>query len=301
MNAMPAKPSDALPALALLIGASLWGVVWYPMRLLEARGLSGIWLSLVLYAAALFASLPRTARALRALGDDPRHMGALMLAAGWTNIAFIEAVLTGNILRVLLLFYLAPLWATLMGWFLLHERPSPLGWTSLGVALSGALVMLWDASVGLPWPGSPSDWYALSSGFAFAASMVITRKAQHLSIEAKILAVFAGVSLLAMVILLVSHIAAPQASTATYLGGAALGVVGILVMTALVQYGVTHLPVYRSSVLALIELLAGAVSQQLLTDEPVTVQEWVGGVFIVVGAYLAARATVRADRRAAVD
>ena len=41
---------------------------------------------------------------------------------------------------------------------------------------------------------------------------------------------------------------------------------------------------------ALIELVAGAISQQLLTDEVVTLREWVGGGLIVVGAYLAARA-----------
>ena len=35
--------------------------------------------------------------------------------------------------------------------------------------------------------------------------------------------------------------------------------------------------------------VAGAVSQQLLTDEIVTVREWVGGALIVIGAYLSAR------------
>ena len=70
---------------------------------------------------------------------------------------------------------------------------------------------------------------------------------------------------------------------------------GILVMTVLVQYGVTHMPVHRSAVIALVELVAGAVSQQLLTNEVVTAREWVGGVLIVVGAYLASRAASPRD------
>ena len=49
------------------------------------------------------------------------------------------------------------------------------------------------------------------------------------------------------------------------------------------------MPVHRSAVISLIELVAGAVSQQLLTDEVVTVREWVGGALIVLGAYLTAR------------
>jgi drug/metabolite transporter (DMT)-like permease len=73
----------------------------------------------------------------------------------------------------------------------------------------------------------------------------------------------------------------------------ALGLFGILLMTVLVQYGVSHLPVHRSAVLALIELVAGAVSQQLLTDEVVTARDWVGGLLILVGAWLSAQASGR--------
>jgi drug/metabolite transporter (DMT)-like permease len=68
-----------------------------------------------------------------------------------------------------------------------------------------------------------------------------------------------------------------------------LGLFGILLMTLMVQYGVTHLPVQRSAVIVLVELIAGAVSQQLLTDEIVTAREWGGGLLIALGAYLAAR------------
>jgi len=39
------------PALAMMTGASMWGVIWYPMRLLEAGGLVGIWLTLIMYSA----------------------------------------------------------------------------------------------------------------------------------------------------------------------------------------------------------------------------------------------------------
>ena len=281
------------PVTSLLIGASMWGVIWYPMRLLETQGLSGIWLTLVLYGAALVASLPRTHTALAELVRSPGHAALLMLAAGWTNIAFVEAVLNGNILRVLLLFYLSPLWAVILGWLILRERPSRVAIVSLFIAMGGALIMLWDGRMGFPWPSSLPDWYALSSGFAFAFSNVITRKARHLSLSAKVLSVWGGVVVLGVAIILSSRIAMPAISLQTFLAAAGLGVVGILLMTALVQHGVTHMPVHRSAVISLIELVAGAVSQQLLTDEVVTVREWVGGALIVVGAYLSARATHR--------
>ena len=279
------------PVTSLLIGASMWGVIWYPMRLLETQGLSGIWLTLILFAVALVVSLPRTHTALAELVRSPGHAVLLMLAAGWTNIAFVEAVLNGNILRVLLLFYLSPLWAVILGWLILRERPSRMAIVSLLIAMGGALLMLWDSRLGFPWPSSLPDWYALSSGFAFALSNVITRKAQELSLDAKVFSVWSGVVVLCVAIIALSRISIPPAGTETYFGAALLGVFGILLMTTLVQYGVTHMPVHRSAVISLIELVAGAVSQQLLTDEIVTVREWVGGALIVIGAYLSARAT----------
>jgi len=284
-----AKPS--YPTIALLIGASLWGVIWFPMRELRDRGLEGLWLTLIMYAAALAISLPRTSRSLTEFRVHPASLGLLMLAAGWTNIAFVEAVLGGNILRVLLLFYLSPLWQTLLGWLILRERPNRMGMASLLVAMIGAVIMLYNPDTGWPWPSGAADWYALSSGFAFAVSNVITRRTQGVSIEAKAVAVWGGVVLLALVMIGAFQVKPPSIGVSIYMGGAVLGMLGILLMTVLVQYGVTHMPVYRSAVLSLIELVAGAVAQQLLTDEVVHLREWIGGALIVPGAWLAARAS----------
>ncbi|MBI3779020.1 MAG: DMT family transporter [Gammaproteobacteria bacterium] len=283
------------PIAALLIGASLWGVIWYPMRLLEGGGLGGVWLTLTLYGAALVASLPRTAKAIPEFTRQPLLLTLLMIAAGWTNIAFVEAVLEGNILRVLLLFYLSPLWATLMGWALLREHITRTGFASLIIAMSGALLMLWNPILGWPWPQGKADWMALTSGFAFALSNVVVRKLQDISIAAKSLSVWAGVVLVGLVMIAGFSLPMPYPGGNIFAGAIVLGVLGIMVMTLLVQYGVTHMPVHRSAVIALIELVAGAVSQQLLTNEIVTMREWVGGVLIVVGAYLAARVSSPKD------
>ncbi len=291
---MPANaPHRLLPVASILLGASLWGVIWYPMRLLEAGGLSGLWLSLILYASAFIASLPVTWLALAEIRQRPTLLLLLMLAAGWTNIAFIEAVLTGNILRVLLLFYLSPLWAVLLGRLVLREILSRQALFSLLLAMSGALVMLWNPQVGVPWPHDLADWLALSSGLAFAVSNVLVRKMEDITVPAKAASVWAGVVLMALVIIPFLKLEAPHISAGVFTGAVALGLFGILLMTVLVQYGVSHLPVHRSAVLALIELVAGALSQQLLTDEVVTAREWTGGVLILVGAWLSAQASGR--------
>lgn len=286
---MSSNSPRTMPVASLLVGASLWGVIWYPMRLLEAGGLHGIWLTLVLYGTALAVSLPRTYSGVAELRQSPRVAVLLMASAGWTNIAFVEAVLEGNILRVLLLFYLSPLWAALMGWVFLGERMSRRALSSLALAMGGAAVMLWNPELGMPWPEGRAEWMAISSGFAFALSNVATRGAERLSIPAKALCVWAGVTVVAIVLLPVFQAPVPHVTMGVLLGAAALGMLGIMFMTLMVQYGVTHMPVHRSAVIVLIELVAGAVSQQLLTDEVVTAREWVGGALIILGAYLAAR------------
>ena len=285
-----------LPVLSLIVGASMWGVIWYPLRLLEGGGLHGVWLTLILYATALVASLPRSARHFHELSRNPRDLGLLMLAAGWTNVAFVEAVLEGNILRVLLLFYLSPLWAVIMSRVVLKERMSHVAFISLMFAMSGALVMLWNPEMGFPWPHSRADWLALSSGLAFALSNVLVRKVQEVSVACKSAAVWIGVVIVGTALVAVFGLPLPQVQLSVFSGAIALGVFGILVMTVLVQYGVTHMPVHRSAVIALVELVAGALSQQLLTDEVVTLREWIGGGLILLGAYLSARASLPQDQ-----
>ncbi|MHB8727491.1 MAG: DMT family transporter [Sulfuricaulis sp.] len=280
------------PVFALLIGASMWGVIWYPMRLLEGGGLGGVWLTLTLYAAAMVVSLPRTVRTIPEFARHPGLLTLLMLAAGWTNIAFVEAVLEGNIVRVLLLFYLSPLWATLMGGLFLRERITRVGFASLAIAMGGALLMLWNPLLDWPWPQGKPDWMALSSGFAFALSNVVVRKLQDISLAAKSLSVWAGVMIVAIAMIALFSIPMPHPAVSIFAAAVVLGVMGILLMTVLVQYGVTHMPVHRSAVIALVELVAGAISQQLLTNEVVTMREWIGGGLIVLGAYLSARASL---------
>ena len=60
-----------------------------------------------------------------------------------------------------------------------------------------------------------------------------------------------------------------------------IGFPGMLAMTWTAQYGVTYLPIQRSSVIFLLEIVVGAVSAAIWTDEIVSNIEYVGGVLIV--------------------
>lgn len=279
------------PVLSLLLAATLWGVIWYPLRLLAEHGLNGLWSSLVSYGVALLVGALYAWRHELTWREDKARLALMALTVGWCNVAFVIAVIDGAVVRVLLLFYLSPVWSVLLGRWLLGERASRLALGVVGVALVGALIMLWDDALGLPWPQVAADWLALSSGLTFAFSNVLVRQMHRVSLPAKTMASWVGVVLVAAVWIVLAGHAVPVVSASVVLGAAALGLFGIIAMTMAVQYGVTHMPVHRSAVILLFELVAGALSSQWLTDEVISTRELVGGLLIIVAAYVAARPT----------
>ena len=280
------------PVLSLLLAATLWGVIWYPLRVLEQHGLNGLWTSVVSYGSALLALGIYALRQQLNWRTEKRHLLLMALAAGWCNVAFVMAVIDGAVLRVLLLFYLSPVWSVLLARGLLGERASRAALAVVGLALLGALVMLWDDALGLPWPRARADWLALSSGLTFALSNVYVRRMREVSLVAKTLASWLGVIAVALVWLMLSGPSVPVVSALTVLGAVTLGLFGIVIMSLAVQYGVTHMPVHRSAVILLFELVAGAVSSQMLTQEVIGTRELIGGLLIVIAAYIAARPDV---------
>ena len=54
----------------------------------------------------------------------------LILSAGWANFGYVLAMLHGEVMRVLLLFYIAPLWTILFSFWLLDERLNRYGYLS---------------------------------------------------------------------------------------------------------------------------------------------------------------------------
>ena len=131
-----------LAPLALLVAATTWGLVWYPYRLLEQTGMSGSVSSVLTYLVALPPLLFLSWRERGAARQEWGLLLALALVAGWTNLAYILAVIDGEVVRVMLLFYLAPLWTVPFAHVLLKERASRGAWLVIAFALVGAWVML---------------------------------------------------------------------------------------------------------------------------------------------------------------
>jgi len=188
------KPDTTAPVLALLVGAAFWGVVWYPFRRLDAAGLDGLWATVATYGLALVLGALVFRRQLAEVARMPAFGWLMAAAIGWSNLAYVLGVLNGEVMRVLLLFYLAPLWTVPLARLLLGERLDGWGAVVVALAMAGAATMLWRPEIGFPWPGSFAEWLGVAAGFLFALGNVLVRKLETMSDAGKSLAVWLGVT-----------------------------------------------------------------------------------------------------------
>ena len=282
LSTMSSQPtSHYFPALACAAAAILWGLFWYPLRLLEEMGIPGLWSSLIIYCSVMIFFMPVCWQKRSNFLKHKLEYILIGIFAGWTNLAFILAILEGEIVRVLILFYLSPIWAILLAVFILHERLTRMGMYSLALAMVGAALMLWRSDLNYVEGIGLVDVYAITSGMAFAVTNIVVRKIGSVPIAIKMGSAWLGVIVLTLCGLLLAQLPVPEITFHSGILALLIGFPCMLVMTWTAQYGVTYLPIQRSSVIFLLEIVAGAVSAALWTDEIVSNIEYVGGVLIV--------------------
>jgi len=288
----PAPHAVLWPALALTLNAFTWGVSWWPFRQLQSQGLHALWATALIYAVAVLAiTLWRPAAWLELW--RARSLWLLVLAAGATNATFNWAVTIGDVVRVVLLFYLMPLWAVLLARWLLREPLTPIALLRVALALTGAAIVLWPAQGGLPLPSTLAEGLGMLGGFSFALNNVMLRREAHRPEAARALAMFLGGAVVALVLaatLSAQGLVAlpPPLAWGWVTGALALGGAFLLGNIAL-QYGAARLPANLTAVVMISEVLFASVSAVLLGAGAVSVSLLLGGALIVGATLLSGR------------
>lgn len=282
------RPGQGLAIGALLTGATVWGAIWYPYRVIEAAGLSVALGTTLTYAVALLLGLALFGAKLRGTRVDG-WLVAIALAAAGSNFGYVLAMVYGEVMRVLLLFYLAPLWTVLLARLLLKEDLNLLGALVVAMSLLGAGIMLWHPELGAPWPRQGAEWLGMAAGFLFALANVLSRRAQHYSAELKSLAIFAGVVVVGLpFLLLVETVELPGLKAGVWLLVGVVGVV-LLAVNLVVQHGLSRVQASRAAVIFLFELVVAALAAWGLAGEAMGPREWLGGALIVAASLASAR------------
>lgn len=280
-----------LAVCGVLSGALVWGLMWYPYRMLQDAGVSGELATLVSYSIALALGLLLAGPVWLELRVAGWWGVALFVAAGWTNFGYVLAVLDGEVMRVLLLFYLAPLWTVLLSRWLLGEKLNRYGYGVIALSLCGAFAMLWNTRQGLPLPQNRAEWIALSAGMGFSLLNVLVRRTQHLSVNFKAAAVWLGTVLLTGTLMLYRGDLLPQVQGISLDAWVLLALIGLVLCATSfsVQYGLTHLPANQAIILFLSELVFAALSSYLLAGEEMGLREFAGAALIVTASLLSGR------------
>lgn len=278
-----AHQHHAIPALAVTVAAVIWGLWWIPLRALAESGLSGDWVSVVLYAIATLAMLPFAIRRRRQLRAAGLPLVLISVSLGGALVAWNHALIDGQVVRVVLLFYLCPIWATGFARVMLGERVLPVRWLSIAMGLTGAAAVL-GFQAGVPLPRGDSEWLALGAGVLFALALTVTRRGDALGgLETTFGSFLAGALLAPILIVAVPIGATPGLAEVLRLVPFAVGttVLLLLPMTWLLVWGSEQLDPGRVTLLLLLEIVVAAASATLLTDEPFGWRELIGCILIL--------------------
>jgi drug/metabolite transporter (DMT)-like permease len=287
-QATAARAHPSLPLIVLVAASCTWGLAWLPLKALAAAGVAG---TALVFVASLVASL---ALAPRFWAERPQWHGrtggllAIALLGGYTNLSFTLAAMYGDIVRVMVLFYLLPVWGALGGRIFLGERLDRWRVLATVMALVGAWLVLGgvEAARGaIGW----TDVVALTCGMAFAGNNLVFRARQDLPVGSKTAAMVMGGAVLVSLSLVTGLAPWPEVSPAAWTGTVGYGIGWLLIANLATQFGVTHMEAGRASVIIILELVVAVATAMLIGGEHMSALEMAGGALILIAALLEAR------------
>jgi drug/metabolite transporter (DMT)-like permease len=288
---MPARKkhprrSDIIPSVAIAVGAAFWGLYWIPIRGIEQAGVHAFWAGPVIFGASALLFTPIV---LLRFHNYIAHWRQIMipgLLSGFAFALYIASLNLTDVVRAILLFYMSPLWSTLLGVLVLKERLTVNRVLALLLAFFGLYIVLVVES-GLPVPRNTGDWFALISGLCWSiASVKLFQDGDHMILE--------KVTMFTIFALLLSFflILWQQGNLGGMPGIEALakGWYWILIV-ALGMLPITYLTI----------LLVGVASAALLTDETFGVREMVGALLIISAGVVEVLRQQKIDNSGIVD
>jgi drug/metabolite transporter (DMT)-like permease len=212
------------------------------------------------------------------------------------------ALLTGSVVRVTLLFYLAPVWCTALSLIVFKEPVRAMRLLTIVGGLVGAAVL-----VGIEKGGaaalSPADGMALLSSLSFACLTVYVRKVggEVGGWEKTFFTTAVGAVTAVIAVTLVPEGPVPSLATVTAAFPALLlCMVWQVVLLALFMWGTAYVESGRVSIYLLLEVVGAVVTASLLTDDPFGWREAIGCILIVGAGLLEGLDELRRGRRLSI-
>jgi drug/metabolite transporter (DMT)-like permease len=297
--------TETLAKFACAYSGLVWGLFWIPVRHLDSVGISGLWTVFYFYALLLVLTLPLLFVRWRRMIAGGLWLNLLGIVAAVSLVLYSVSVLYTDVVRATLLFYLTPLWSTLLARTFLGEPITPLRWLAMAIAILGMLV-IFHADSGIPLPEQPGDWIALGTGFLWSVASILLRADNGRSAAIDLaLQNFFWSAVVATLLLL---ILGPELSTSPPIA-VFLAQLPWLVPTLVIvvisgvyasMWGTPKLNPGLVGLLFMTEISVGAITAALWSGDPFGWRETTGVVLISVAGVMESLWEIRRNRRAAI-
>lgn len=294
---MPSVPPSAAPsaretrlATAIVIGIGvLYGLYWLPVRQVAAMGLPGAWGTFAITLAGAVVFLPRILRHPAALlRADPLAVSAVALG-GVAFALYSIGFVFGHVAMIILLWFLTPVWSTLITRLILGWPITPLRLCAIFAGIAGLAVML-SAGGQVPLPEGLGEWMALLAGMLWAVTTTGIRLRPEV---APLTAGFVFTLSAALTSLALAPILVPWPDIRALENPIALALVAIgtgalwwgTAMAAL-MWAAARLDPSRVGILLMAEVLIGAATAAIWAGETLSRAELIGGALVLMAGVL---------------
>lgn len=282
---LPLTPEN-LAKIAGVYSGITFGVYWIPLRAIGAAGFEGSWAVVLFNLSALILALPVLLLRWRHFvpGHFRFHICAILCGSAFALYA--SAFMYTEVVRVLIFFYLMPIWGFLLARIVIGEKITPIRCASMALGLAGLFVICAGDS-GLVIPTRAGDWMALAAGLLWAGGsmMLLTNRGDPVDYTAGFLFwATIGSILMAMLATDLGVIAAPDwSSLGNILYWLIPLAVFLIVPSALATiYGATKLNPGVIGLLFMTEISVGTATAAIFAGEPFGLREIVGVVLITI-------------------
>jgi drug/metabolite transporter (DMT)-like permease len=272
--------ASSLPVISILLGGVFWGFCWWPLKFFADAGLSGNLIGMTAYAFVGLVAIPIVWQQRQQWRGEAWLLLLIGIFFGIANITFTTALMQGEVVRVMLLFYLLPAWGALGGVLLLGEKLNARRCIAIALSLAGVFVIMGGSAV-FNQPFSAVDLMALAAGFCLSATGVVNKMAQRIPMASRSFMPFIFCPPLALIGNYFVPTAMPSMDAMMWLLLALFAFIWLFGATVLTTYGVANMEASRASILQVIELFVAIVTAVCLGDEVLELKEYIGGALII--------------------
>ena len=273
--------------LACLYAGAVWGLFWIPLRALEEAGIDALWITVVYFLIPTICLVPVILLRWSHIKKGGLSLQLTGILSGGALLLYSTSIVYTDVVRAMLLFYLTPIWATLLAWIFLGETINLNRLIAMVLAIIGMLT-IFGLGVRFPIPDNVGDWLGMAAGFFWAVAMVRIRMLQsHSAVELTTGFFYWSLFFAASAAFLLAPTYIPKIEQA--LPALPLLIIFMTLLVLPATYASLWGPKYLSpgivGLLFMSEIVVGAISVALLAGEPFGIRE-ITGIFFVAGASL---------------